>query len=256
MGSEHITTWRRTQNRSSLDSRWTIYTQGLHFPMQYPIITHHNRGSPSTSLNREFHNLSTIPAILRPISLLSTPSPLTVTPTIFPTSLTPTHSGAISANNRTHRTASSLPIGFRSDIWRCCTSVGIVKETCAIFDLKTSVTASSLACFFEETARLSKTGTISGKRCSADFRARTSVEGGRGRVDWWSCLALMRENRSVDRAVVCLVFCWGVEVAFAEVALRGFCWALMAPALRSSSRRWPLERRGASLEREAQGVIG
>ena len=66
----------------------------------------------------------------------------------------------------------------------------------------------------------------------------------------------MRENRSVDRAVVCLVFCSGVEVAFAEVALRGFCWALMAPALRSSSRRWPFERRGASLEREAQGVIG
>ena len=51
-------------------------------------------------------------------------------------------------------------------------------------------------------------------------------------------------------------FCWGREGEFAVVVCKGFCWALMAPALRSSSRRWPLERRGVGLEREAQGMIG
>ena len=45
-------------------------------------------------------------------------------------------------------------------------------------------------------------------------------------------------------------------MVFAEVGERGFCWALMAPALRSSRRRWPLERRGLSFEREVHGVIG
>ena len=49
-------------------------------------------------------------------------------------------------------------------------------------------------------------------------------------------------------------FCWGREGDFAVAVCKGFCWALMAPALRSSSRRWPLERRGVSLERDAQGI--
>ena len=51
-------------------------------------------------------------------------------------------------------------------------------------------------------------------------------------------------------------FWLGREGEFAVVVCKGFCWALMAPALRSSSRRWPLDRRGVSLEREAQGIIG
>lgn len=45
------------------------------------------------------------------------------------------------------------------------------------------------------------------------------------------------------------------ETVFAFMAFRGDCWALMAPALRSSRRRWPLERWGVSLEREEQGVM-
>ena len=60
----------------------------------------------------------------------------------------------------------------------------------------------------------------------------------------------------MDRQHVCFAFSCGVEATLADVVLKGLCWALMAPALRSSSLRWPLERRGASLEREAQGVIG
>lgn len=75
-------------------------------------------------------------------------------------------------------------------------------------------------------------------------------------MDWWSCLALMRESRSVDRQYVCFAFSCGIEAVLADVALKGLCWALIAPALSSSSLRWPFERRGASLEREAQGVIG
>lgn len=44
-------------------------------------------------------------------------------------------------------------------------------------------------------------------------------------------------------------------MGFADVIDSGFCWALMAPALRSSRRRCPFERRGASFEREVHGVI-
>lgn len=77
-----------------------------------------------------FYKLFNNSPTLRPISSLPTPSALLiVTPTTLPTSLTVTHRGATSAaSNRTHRTASSLAIGFRSDICRCWTSVGIVKE--------------------------------------------------------------------------------------------------------------------------------
>ena len=43
---------------------------------------------------------------------------------------------------------------------------------------------------------------------------------------------------------------------FADVIDSGFCWALMAPALRSSNRRCPLEKRGAIFDSEVHGVIG
>lgn len=45
-------------------------------------------------------------------------------------------------------------------------------------------------------------GATSRRRWRADLRERTSEEGGRGSVDWWSCLALMRERRSEEREVV------------------------------------------------------
>ena len=60
----------------------------------------------------------------------------------------------------------------------------------------------------------------------------------------------------MDLADVCFAFSRGEETVFADVMPKGFCWALMAPDLRSSSRRCPLERRGASLERDEQSVIG
>lgn len=145
-------------------------------------------------------------SIFLPISSFLNPPPLIITPSILPTSFNATHSGATSANTLTHLIMSSLPIGFRNDICRCCTSVGIVKETGNAIDLTPTAAASSLACFFEEKERLSSTGMISCRRWSADFRAKASAEGGRGRVDWWSCLALSREKRSVDRAEVCFVF--------------------------------------------------
>ena len=71
-----------------------------------------------------------------------------------------------------------------------------MNDTCATFDLNISARASSFAWFFEERARLSITGAISGSLCSADLRARRAGEGREGRVDWWSCLALRREKRS------------------------------------------------------------
>lgn len=100
------------------------------------------------------------------------------------------------------------------------------------------------------------TGATSGRRCSAERRARVLEEGGRGRVDWWSCLAARREKRSVERAFVCLVGELGDGVVLAVVLRRAACWARMAPAFRSERRSWPFERRGVSLKREGCGVIG
>lgn len=98
---------------------------------------------------------------------------------------------------------------------------------------------------------------MSGKRWRADWRARAEGEGGRGRVDWWSCLLRMRVRREEERRVVSFRdgFLRGGGV-LAEVAVRGRFWAVMAPALRSERRSWPFEWRGASLEREAQGGMG
>lgn len=46
------------------------------------------------------------------------------------------------------------------------------------------------------------------------------------------------------------------ELVDALGASREESCALIAPALRSSSRRWPLDRRGATLEIETQVFIG
>lgn len=121
------------------------------FPNSHPIV--HGSG----------HNCSASVPILLPRSSLPIREPLIVTPTILPTSFTPAHSGTSSANNLTHLVASSVPIGFRNDICKCCTTVGIVNEAWVTRDLAASVLASS-QCFFEDTAKLSRTGTISGRR--------------------------------------------------------------------------------------------
>lgn len=142
----------------STDIWCTMYAQ-RGYPTARNTLSNHHLLRPCF-----IQTFATIPSILRPISLLSRPSPLTVTPTILPTSLTLIQSGATSANNLTHLTASSLQIGFRNDICKFCTSVGKVKDTWAVFDLKISAIASSFACFFDETARLSRTGAISGNR--------------------------------------------------------------------------------------------
>ncbi len=186
----------------------------LYFKMQRQRYCLGIQTIQESQINRR-HNRSMKILILLPNSSLPIPEPRTVTPISFPTSRTPTHSGVTSPSNLTHRTASSFPIGFLNDICRCCTNVGIVNDTCVTRDLAVSAPASSLQCFFEDTARLSSTGAISGRRWRADFFARVSEDGGRGRVDWWSCLAFRREKRSVERAVVFCSRCWEVDVAFA-----------------------------------------
>lgn len=111
-----------------------------------------------------------------------------------------------------------------------------------------------------DVVRISRMGTISSKRWRADLRCKVVGDGGGGRVDWWCCLARMRERR--------LEVLWvgvvglGVEVGgfvgveSEVVVLVDESWARMAPALRSSRRRWPLARRGVVLEVEVQGFIG
>lgn len=66
----------------------------------------------------------------------------------------------------------------------------------------------------------------------------------------------MRERRLEERAVVGFRLCRGEVVGLVDVVCEEACWALMAPALRSSRRRWPFESRGAIFEREEQVVIG
>lgn len=108
-----------------------------------------------------------------------------------------------------------------------------------------------------DVVRISRMGTISFKRCRADLRCRVVGDGGGARVDWWCCLARMRERR--------LEVLWvgvvglGLEVGGVEsevAVLVDESWARMAPALRSSRRRWPLARRGDVLEVEVQVFIG
>ena len=60
----------------------------------------------------------------------------------------------------------------------------------------------------------------------------------------------------MERVVGSFGFWLGREGEVGVLVGKDFCWALTAPALRSSSRSWPLERRGVSLERKAQGMIG
>ena len=203
--------------------RWHQYCPGIQSSAPMNHATGHNRSA-------------SVPILLAKSSL-PIPEPLIVTPTILPTSFTPTHSGTTSASNLTHLVASSFPIGFRNDICKCCTTVGIVNEACVTRDFAASALASSSQCFFEDAAKLSRTGAIPGRRWRADIWARSFADGGRGRVDWWSCLALSREKRSVERAPVCLPSEGGERVLFAVVIFSGVCWARIAPAFRSSRRR-------------------
>lgn len=48
----------------------------------------------------------------------------------------------------------------------------------------------------------------------------------------------------------------GARESEVAILVEDDCWARMAPALRSSSRRWPLARRGDILETEVHMVIG
>lgn len=108
-----------------------------------------------------------------------------------------------------------------------------------------------------EAVRISSTGMTSWRRWRVDLRASVSGDWGAGRVDWWSCLASMRERRLEERKVVG-AFVAHVEGSLGKLLVRVFdlCWALIAPALRSERRSWPLARRGPVFEREAHGVMG
>lgn len=127
--------------------------------------------------------------------------------------------------------------------------------------------------------RSSSTGTISSTRWRAARRRR--CVGVKGVVDdeeasRAACFCLMRSKREDLRASgVAFAFVM-VGAAAAAGALLSFslfeegddsvgrlmverlqrAWALMAPALRSSSLRWPFKRRGARTVDDVQGVIG
>ena len=102
----------------------------------------------------------------------------------------------------------------------------------------------------------SSTGTTSSSLCSADLRSNIAAVGGCGSVDWIVSLARIRESRLSLLEVASLGrfddWSFAAEGFGNE---NDFC-ALMAPAFRSSSRRWPLASKGVSFARDEHVDIG
>ena len=108
---------------------------------------------------------------------------------------------------------------------------------------------SSLLCFCPPTSKPPITGAISGRRCKARRRATCSGDGGALRVDWSRALACKR-SRSAD---VLVPADFGLEGSdslglgarnepLADVGVKARSWALIAPAFKSSSLRWPFAK--------------
>ena len=125
----------------------------------------------------------------------------------------------------------------------------------------------------EEEERSSRTGTISSMRRRAERRSSCSlVRGVDEEAVARACLAAIREKREEVRdAVVAVSLEGGMgEEGFFFVSDGGLStlllalvgggwerrWALIAPALRSWSLRWPFARRGARVVADVQGLTG